>query len=281
MNPEAPPNGMTEDLRAFQAKTIEDAQKLGKSTAVLLVGSRGAGLARPTSDLDLWLIGDKETLPPDQRKLYDERGELFVDRGDWNWNAHYKFHDERDLRKRLADWRDPWPWMLKRSVILLDDTGRAAQLKSEYELMPREIQERGLCRWLLTFREALIWMKGDGMNGATARLLAVSRCLEALCKVCCFADGVPPPYPKWLRLEAERTRVGMRLRDVLDVVLRETDNVTLGAEGRDFRTVSPIKELRELRDGRLARELNELGWSAPWIDDPMRWLWVLFHERDV
>ena len=51
----------------FLDSAIQLCDNLDEDVVVLLVGSRAAGFAGPESDLDLWIVGDKDRLLDEQR----------------------------------------------------------------------------------------------------------------------------------------------------------------------------------------------------------------------
>ena len=66
----------------FIDRAIDFCQQMGERAVLVLAGSRSTSFADEWSDLDLWIIGDKRHLSDKDRRIYEQKRELFVDRGD-------------------------------------------------------------------------------------------------------------------------------------------------------------------------------------------------------
>ena len=97
---------MTEDIcfspedQQFVDRAIDFCQRMGERAVLVLAGSRSTSFADEWSDLDLWIIGDKQCLSDKDRRVYEQKRELFVDRGDLK-------HTGRFMMKRICGrgWR--------------------------------------------------------------------------------------------------------------------------------------------------------------------------------
>ena len=61
----------------FIDRAIDFCQRMGERAVLMLVGSRAAGFADEGSDLDLWVIGDKQRLSDEDRKTYERKTGTF------------------------------------------------------------------------------------------------------------------------------------------------------------------------------------------------------------
>jgi len=263
---------LDQEMEKFLQRALADADRFGSETAVLIVGSRAAGLVDDWSDLDIWMFGHKNGLPQAQRAECDRTGQVFVDRSDGE--AHYIFYDLDDLKERLSGWPDEMLWILRTAAVVRDRELLAADLKDRYRDYPRDVLERKLRWWFLKYwlTQAGLGVAGRGM--AVATLVTLAQCVEALCKVACLADGVPFPYSKWLRRVAGDTRLGKVICPAIDRAVAAISEATAPPEGRFFRELVPVRELRSLKDA-LQTELPRLGWSGDWAQDPTRFYWLL------
>ena len=91
------------DQKAIE-EAIQISRRMGENTCVLLVGSRAAGYEDSWSDLNLWLLGDREDLPDEERELFDSAGWLMMSLGDTGVQA--AFRDVSDVLTRLNAWDD-------------------------------------------------------------------------------------------------------------------------------------------------------------------------------
>ena len=261
--------------RSFIDRAISDARALGKDTAVLLVGSRALGVGGPWSDLDLWLLGNKERLEGRARAEYELTGQVFVDRGDLQ--AHYTFYDFRDLEERLARWTDELLWIVHVSQLLHDPVGRASDMKERFRDYPHDVLERKLRWWLCNYWQCQGRLGVAARGTAASAVMIAAECIESLCKVCCLADGRPFPYLKWLRRAAEKTTLGPLVCPAMDRAVRGVHELVAPPVGREFRELIPVKELRALKDD-LKEGLRKLGWSGAWVDEPGHHVWVVFNQ---
>ena len=63
--------------KEFLQKAIKFKETLGINSVVLLMGSRAAGYIDDWSDLDLWVVGNKEKLSIEARNIYNKTGNTF------------------------------------------------------------------------------------------------------------------------------------------------------------------------------------------------------------
>ena len=101
---------------AFVEATVRLADGLGDEALVLLVGARGAGFTDSWSDLDLWVVGDRKDLSPDQQQEYDATHQVFTDQGDGA--AHWTFYDWQDVIRELDAYHPVFTWIACNSIYL-------------------------------------------------------------------------------------------------------------------------------------------------------------------
>lgn len=261
--------------RSFIERAISDARALGRDSAVLLVGSRALGIGGAWPDLDLWLLGNKQDLDAKRRAEYELTGQVFVDRGDLE--AHYTFYDFHDLEERLGRWTDELLWIVHISRLLHDPAGRASDMKERFRDYPQDILERKLRWWLCKYWQCQARLGVAARGMAASAVMIAAKCIESLCKVCCLADGRPFPYPKWLRRAAGQTTLGSFVCPAIDRAVSGIHELVASPTGRDFRELTPIKELRALRED-VKEGLRKLGWSGAWVDEPGHHVWVIFTQ---
>lgn len=261
--------------RAFVADSIRACERLGSGAALLLVGSRAAGFAGTGSDLDLWLLGSRADLSPEERAIFDANGELFVDRGDLT--AHRTFLDTEILTAELSRWNDEKMWVLATSKPVHGNGEAALRLKERFRNYPRDVARRKL-RWLVGSSRALLSsIPKSGERRALAAIPVLGRIVESLCRICCVADETPFPYPKWLVRVASDTRLGSSVVPAIEDALgalESSPRLPADVAASDW---PPRRAL--MQAFRVALEgLPRLGWRDDWIDDP--WLAVSeFHSR--
>ncbi len=270
--PILPPMQSLDNLRPADAAFLERAEAARNSTGpravLLLVGSRAAGYAGTHSDLDLWIIGDKQCLSPHERQRYDLRGSLFVDRGDLE--AHWTFYDEQDLAKRLGQWHSEMMWIISTAQVLDGHADTLVQLQQKFGRFPRDIAESKL-RWLIgQFRSQPSGMwKAAGSGRLPSALAMAGQAIDSLCRVCCVAEQKPWPYTKWLTEVARSTQAGQVLCPFLDRMtqaLIQTPRSCLDLPSSHW---SPRQHLNEALAA-LPATLHQLGWHGDWVDDPWK-----------
>ena len=131
--------------RQFIDRAKDFCQRMGKRTVLMLVGSRAANFADEWSDLDLLIIGDKQCLSDEDQRTYQRNQQLFVDRGDYE--AHWSFFDEGDLRTGLETWPNEMMWLIATSQTLYGCSSIAEELKQRYRLYPIDVAESKL-KWM-------------------------------------------------------------------------------------------------------------------------------------
>ena len=197
---------MKEDQQ-FVDRAIDFCQRMGERAVLVLAGSRSTSFADEWSDLDLWIIGDKQCLSDKDRRVYEQKRELFVDRGDFE--AHWSFYDEEDLRAWLETYSDEPMWIVANSQILYGCSSTAEELKHHYCQYPPAIAERKL-KWM--FGKYYFAQGGPlamaARNKVETAFVAVGNIIEYLCKICCVAEKQPFPYEKWVVEAAKQTRLG-------------------------------------------------------------------------
>ena len=129
----------------FIDRATDFCQRMGERAVLMLVGSRAANFADEWSDLDLCIIGDKRCLSDEDRRTYERSQQLFVDRGDYE--AHWSFFDEGDLRAWLETWPSEMMWIISTSRTLYGCSNTAEELKHHYCLFPPAVAESKL-KWL-------------------------------------------------------------------------------------------------------------------------------------
>lgn len=261
-------------------KAIEEAirisQRLGGETCVLLVGSRAAGYEDNWSDLNLWLLGDREDLPDEERQQLDTAGWLMFPLDDTGVQAI--FRDVDDLLTRLNAWDDEQLWVFQNSHILYGPYERVAEIKRRFGRYPQAVLERKV-RWFygryVNSLEALN-VAARGMNEAS--VLVIGHVIESLCKLCCLAEDKPYPYPKWVMEAAKRTELGRTVCPMVRSAVAGMAELVhpLNAAPYDERT--PIRELRATR-APVAAGLRALGWTNDWIDRPQEAIEDYFRRR--
>ena len=246
---------------------------MGERAVLMLVGSRAANFADEWSDLDLLIIGDKRCLSDEDRRTYEQSQQLFVDRGDYE--AHWSFFDEGDLRTWLETWPNEMMWIIATSRTLYGCSSTAEELKHRYHLYPSAVAESKL-KWM--FGKYYYSQRGPLAMAARSHVemafVAAGNVIEYLCKVCCVADRQPFPYSKWLVQAAKRTQLGAMVYPSIQRAVGGIGDFLDSPADRHWRDWVPVKELRAtlpiVQSG-----LKELGWGCDWIDNPER---VYFEE---
>ena len=257
----------------FIDRAVDFCQRMGERAVLMLVGSRAANFADEWSDLDLCIIGDKQCLPDEDRRSYEQSQQLFVDRGDYE--AHWSFFDEGDLRAWLETWPNEMMWLIATSQFLYGCSTTAEELKQRYRLYPPPVAE-GKLKWF--FGKYYYSQRGPlamaARNHVEMAFVAAGNVIEYLCKICCVAEGQPFPYSKWLVEGAKRTKLGAMVYPSIQRAVEGIREFLDPPVGRHWRDWSPVKELRAtlpiVQSG-----LKELGWTCDWIDNPER---VYFEE---
>ncbi len=257
----------------FIDQAINFCQQMGERAVLLLVGSRAANFADEWSDLDLLIIGDKRHLSDEDRKTYEQSGQLFVDRGDYE--AHWSFFDEGDLWAWLETWPNEMMWIIATSQPFYGCSTTAQELKHRYCLYPLEVAENKL-KWV--FGKYYYSQRGPLAMAARQHtemaFIAAGNVIEYLCKICCIAEGQPFPYSKWLVAAAKQTQLGAMVYPSIQRAVGSIEEFINPPIDRHWRDWLPVKELRAtlpiVQNG-----LKELGWVCDWIDNPER---VYFEE---
>lgn len=270
--PILPPMQPLGDLHPVNLAFLERAKVArncsGPRSVLTLVGSRAAGFAGLHSDLDLWIIGDKKCLSPDDRQRYDLRGSLFVDRGDLE--AHWTFYDEQDLAARLGTWQSEMMWIVSTAQVLDGHADTLAQLQQKFGRFPRDVAEFKL-RWLIgQFRSQPSGMwKAAGAGRLPSALAMAGQAIDSLCRICCVAEQRPWPYSKWLTEVARSTQAGQVLCPFLDRMaqaLIQTPQSRLDLPSSQW---PPRQRLNDALAA-LPATLHQLGWQGDWVDDPWK-----------
>jgi len=266
----------TDAQQEFIDNTVAKAKDIDEGAAVLLVGSMAAGYTDSWSDLDLWILGDKENLREGERQQYSATQQVFFDDGELE--RHYVFYDVRDLESRLSEsWRDDLLWLLRTSHVIHDPKCVGESLKVRFEVYPQEILERKLRWWLCKYWESQSRLEVSGRGMPVPAVLYAAKCIEAASKVCCLAEGKAFPYSKWLRRAIAETKMGKSVAPIIDRVVENIHELVSFTGGTDYRELVPVKELRSLK-ATLQEGLKEVGWCAPWVDEPGHHVWVVFNE---
>ena len=170
-------------------------------------------------------------------------------------------------------------WVLATSKRVHGNHETADDLRQRFGRYPRRVAERKL-RWLVGSSRALlssIPRAGEGRR--LAALLVLGRIVESLSRICCVAEELPFPYPKWLVRVAGGTQLGSSVVPTIETTLGAlADSAELPADVRaaDW---PPRRALMDAFQTALAG-LPDLGWRAEWIDNP--WLAVSeFHARPM
>lgn len=254
--------------QAFLSQAVEACNRAGPRAVLLLVGSRAAGFAGRGSDLDLWIVGDRMTLPVDQQRQLDAKESLFVDRGDLT--AHWTFYDHDDLVHRLLTWPSEIMWTLATAQHLHGDRQVFIDLRTRFNQFPRHIAEPKL-RWLIgAFRMRLspiykLARRGDDPGA----MVQVGHAVDAFCRLCRASECQPWPYEKWLTAVARQTRIGTELYPLIKScveIFLQTPRPASVSIGSDW---PPHKLLRDALYA-LPPLLHELGWQGDWVDDPWK-----------
>ena len=257
----------------FTDRAINFCQQMGERAALMLVGSRAANFADEWSDLDLLIVGDKRCLPDKDRRTYEQSQQLFFDRGDYE--AHWSFYDEGDLRAWLKTWHNEMMWLVTTSQPLYGCLTTAEELKSHYRLYPPTVAESKL-KWM--FGKYYYSQRGPLAMAARGHVemafVAVGNVIEYLCKICCVAHRQPFPYSKWLIEAAKQTQLGTIVYPSIQRAVDGIGEFLDPPTDRHWRDWVPVKELRATLPI-VQNELKELGWGCDWIDNPER---VYFEE---
>ena len=257
----------------FIDRATDFCQLMGERAVLMLVGSRAANFADEWSDLDLCIIGDKRRLSDEDRRTYERSQQLFIDRGDYE--AHWSFYDEEDLRVWLDTWPNEMMWLIATSQPFYGCLTTAEELKYRYRLYPPAVAESKL-KWM--FGKYYYSQRGPLVMAARKHtemaFIAVGNVIEYLCKICCIAEGQPFPYSKWLVAAAKQTQLGAMVYPSIQRAVGGIEEFINPPTDRHWRNWLPVKELRAtlpiVQNG-----LKELGWVDNWINNPER---VYFEE---
>ena len=258
--------GFSPEDQQFIDRAVGFCQRLGERAVLMLIGSRAAGFTDEWSDLDLCIIGDKYRLSDEDRRTYEQSWQLFVDRGDYE--AHWSFFDETDLRMWLETYPDEMMWIVSTSRTLYGCSSTTEKLKHDYCLYPPAVAERKL-KWM--FGKYYFSQRGPLAMAARDKVetafVAVGNVIEYLCKICCVAERNPYPYEKWLVEAAKQTRLGAMIYPSIQRAVAGIGDFLDRPTDRNWRDWVPVKELRAtlpiVQNG-----LKELDWVCDWVDDP-------------
>lgn len=256
--------GFAADQRAFIDQALEKCAVSGKGASLLLVGSRAAKLNDAWSDLDLWILGNKNDLAIDERNRYEIDKQLFFDRGDHE--AHWSFYDYGDIETAVENWNDEFMWILGTSQIIHGESSRVLSIKDRCKLYPYEVAEKKLKRQFGKYCSLLGPLNMAARDKPISAFVVAGLIIECLCKLCCLAESKPFPYTKWLTEVAKETRMGLHVFPHIQRAILGIDEFNHPPAGRHYRQLVPLKELRETCEI-VQCELKELGWRCSWIDD--------------
>ena len=263
---------MSEDIcfspedQQFVDRAVDFCQRMGDRAVLMLIGSRAANFTDSWSDFDLCIIGDKRHLSDKDRESYERDRQLFVDRGDYE--AHWTFYDESDLRAWLETYPDEMMWVVANSRTLYGYSTTVEELKQHYCVYPPAVAERKL-KWM--FGKYYFSQRGPlvmaARNKVETAFVAVGNVIEYLCKICCVAEKQPFPYEKWVVEAAKRTQLGEMVYPSIQRAVAGINDFLNPATNCNWRDWAPVKELRGtlpiVQNG-----LKELGWRCDWVDDP-------------
>ena len=242
----------------FIDRAIDFCQRMGERAVLMLVGSHAANFADEWSDLDLCIIGDKRHLSDEDRRTYERSRQLFVDRGDYE--AHWSFYDESDLRAWLETWPNEMMWIVATSRTLYGCSSTAEELKHRYCLYPPAVAESKL-KWM--FGKYYFSQRGPlamaARNKVETAFVATGNVIEYLCKMCCVANRQPFPYDKWVVEAAKQTQLGEMVYPSIQRAVDGIEDFLDPPSDRNWRDWTPVKALRGtlpiVQSG-----LKELGW---------------------
>jgi hypothetical protein len=270
--------GLSYDLA--DQKAIEEAirvsQRMGRNTCVLLVGSRAAGFEDNWSDLNLWLLGDREALPDEERQQLDSAGWLGFPLGDTG--VQVVFRDVADVQTRLNAWDDEQLWGFLNSHILYGPYERVAEIKRRFSGYPRPVLERKV-RWFYgRYVHSLDSLNVAARGMREASVLVIGHVIESVCKLCCLAEGKPYPYPKWVVEAARRTEMGRTVGPMVRAAVGGMAELLDPPRGTPYDDLVPIRELRATREP-VASGLRAQGWTNDWLDQPEEAVADYFRRR--
>ena len=264
-----------EDQKAIE-EAIRVSQRMSRNTCVLLVGSRAVGFEDNWSDLNLWLLGDRNALPDEERQRLDSAGWLAFPLG--NTGVQADFRDVADVETRLNAWDDEQLWVFLNSHILYGPYERVAEIKRRFSDYPRPVLERKV-RWFYgRYVHSLDSLNVAARGMTEAAVLVVGHVIESMCKLCCLAEGKPYPYPKWVVQAAHRTELGRTLSPRVRAAVAGMAELLDPPPGTPYDELAPIRELRATREP-MASGLRAQGWTNDWIDRPEEAVADYFRRR--
>ena len=242
---------------------------MGEESALLLVGSRGAGfIYGGWSDLDLWVIGHSNYLTESERAQFDLTQEYFVDQGDYE--AHFTFFDIGILEREMGKFPVEKMWILSTSKKLKGSFERLDELINSSKALPKSVAgpiiKRELGKYMFA-KSGCLSMAARSKEVATS-VWAVGQIIDSLCKICCLAECKPFPYSKWRVKVARDTIMGKDIFPVIDCAIQNINELVIQPSDKSYREWIPVKSLRSLLEI-VIKNLKGQGWSAMWIDDPM------------
>ena len=253
--------------REFIKQAIAICDRLDPNAVLLLTGSRAAGFVGAGADLDLWILGNKKDLTPEEQNAYATNGSLFVDRGDLR--AHYEFFDITDLTESLQQWFDEKMWIVSQAKFIQGNRGIIDDLKECCAAYPHEVAEKKL-KWLVAnCRANFSSFPKSGDSKPIAGFMVLGRIIEYLCKMCCIAQYTPFPYTKWLVRVAKETQLGTKVVPLIERSMAEFETSPFLPVDTLAPDWPPRRELMNAFNVSLV-ELQIMGWDVPWLDDPWK-----------
>ena len=258
------------NLSAEQERFVESAKAacagFGEQAVLLLVGSRASGFACPDSDVDMWILGDKEYLSEEDARVYEQRMEVLRHCGPAG--AHWSFYDIDDMTDLIqTTWQDEKMWVISTAQHLSgcrETMDRIKQLVASY---PEDVVEAKLRMLIGEHRVLRHSLQMSARNHPVTAFTAAGRIMETLSRICCVADRRPYPYLKWLDAVARTTRLGPTVFPYIDRAMASLDELLHPPSDTHYEQWTPVKELmgalQPLQEG-----LKANGWDREWVDKP-------------
>jgi len=263
------------DQKAIEA-AIAISRRLGGDTCVLLVGSRAVGFEDNWSDLNLWLVGDRESLPDEERHQLEANGWLAFPLDDTGVQA--VFRDLADLQTRLNAWDDELLWVFLNSHILYGPYQRVAEIKRRFATYPPDVLERKV-RWFYgRYVHSLEALNVAARGMTEAAVLVMGHVIESVCKLSCLAEGKPYPYPKWVVEASRRTELGRTIYPMVQSAVEGMGDLVQPMPGKPYDELAPIRALRATMEPTVSG-LRAQGWTQDWIDRPQEAVMDYFRRR--
>ena len=223
-------------------------------SAVVIVASSVRGMDDQFTDVDVIALVDRDSWS----RIYDhyrreiDEGHVRVlnpaalEYGEFpltlieGVKGHYKVETFEDLERKVEEYDDVTLWVHRLSRILHDPGGRYERLQhlcADYpeDIWRSKVRHHYLSAW---------WASGGAKNPLRRNpregaVLAMTRCVSLLLKLCCLMDRRPFPYEKWLYQEAMNTAAGAALRGDFEKFFRE-----LGRAGDTTRAGGHLRATR-------------------------------------